>query len=161
MQRIKDFCQKHYQWFLSGIGGTLIVSLIPLYCAKHEPVSDNSKNKEINHQISNIDALKIINEIDKVAPFQQSQLASNYTGLRIKWETKLVGISRISDEKYHVMSLYKGNYPWVYFEINIIDYPNLRVAKKGHEFILIGTILEISGNTITIQAERIIDAKNI
>lgn len=119
----------------------------------HKELSINPS--EIENPISNLDAKKIINELDNAAPFQTNQLKSNYKDFRIKWEVVLESVHNTVGDDYIIMTLYKGNYPWVNFTVNINKYPNFKIAKKKDRYLITGKIKIVGGNDFTIDLEEI------
>ena len=87
-----------------------------------------------------LDAKKILADIEKTTPYLRNQAESSYVGLKIQWKVSFYSISNINTNTYHVTTLYKGNYPWIYFNIDIEQYPFLKVATKKQNFLIKGKI---------------------
>lgn len=114
-----------------------------------------SETKQTIDYISNLDAVDIMKEIDKVSPFLKKQIEKNYIGLRVKWIVSFDSIFTTKGIRFHVTSLYKGKYPWVYFDIDIEQYSFFKIAKKKQQFLITGTIIEIGGGTFTLEVNDI------
>jgi len=113
-------------------------------------------SKKSNEQLKNsIDAKKILSDIENTSPYLRDQAASNYVGLQIHWEVSFSSIRNINTNIYHVTTLYRGSYPWIYFDIDIEQYPFLKVARKKQNFSITGKIKTIGENTVTIDIEEI------
>jgi hypothetical protein len=53
------------------------------------------------------------------------------------------------------MTNFEGKYPWVYFQLDLKEHPNLKVAKQGCEFIVTGLILNYKNNVFDIDLENL------
>ncbi len=72
-------------------------------------------------------------------------------------EVTLNSVRETTDNVLRIMTLYKGNYPWVIFYVDLEKYPIFKVAKNGHKFTIIGTINSIEGNSFEIEVEEILE----
>lgn len=182
-----DLISKHYQWIFSGIGVLIITILYNIIKKKHDSKDKFSSNKISNKDseeaaihignkvvnnfniesnseqnkttpiISNIEATEIRRRINESAPFQKKQIASNYIGVKIKWDITLQAVHEPKDNLVNVMSFYKESYPWIYFTIDIDKYPIFKIAEVGKKFTIIGIISNTDGATFEIEIEKIIE----
>ncbi|HEY5590309.1 MAG TPA: hypothetical protein VIK55_04755 [Paludibacter sp.] len=144
---------------------SFIISLIFLLSEKSDKnksikivdIENKSSNKDIIEvcNIVELDAKDIANEINNSLPYLEENIKSSYLGLSVKWIVRFDSLRKLKDNKYHVTTLYKGNYPWVYFDIDIEEYPFFKIARKKQAFKIAGKIIEIGGNTFTISVENI------
>ncbi len=117
---------------------------------------DKEKEREKdNLNVSEFEATEISKIINESPPFQKNQTALNYNGIRIKWEVNLYSLHELDGNIAQVMTLYKNNYPWVNFIIDLKSYPIFKVAQKGKKFIVIGKINKTDGATYEIDVETI------
>lgn len=117
-----------------------------------------AKEKELekyNLNVLEFEATEISKIINESPPFQKNQTASNYKGIRIQWEVNLYSVNVINGNIAHVMSLYKNNYPWVNFNVNLESYPIFKIANKDKTFIVTGKIIKTDGATYDIDVETI------
>jgi hypothetical protein len=100
-------------------------------------------------------AKQIVKEIDTAKPYLRDQIKESYKGLRVRWTVSFQSIAPTRDKMYRVTTLYKGNYPWVYFDVDIEQYPAFKVAKNNHRFFIVGIIEKIGAGTFTVRVEKI------
>lgn len=180
-----EFLSNNYTWVFSGIGVFFISLLVyykrshPLKTfnkVKKNQInvidSDKTSIQLIDQQINynaansenkgsgtinflNLDANKIMKEINDSPPFQREQIASNFYGIKISWKVTFNSIHPPNNNISRVMSRYKGNYPWIYFSINLEDYPVFKIIKEGKTFLIVGKILEYGSGGFTIDVEKI------
>lgn len=118
-------------------------------------VEKEKEREKGNLNISDFEATRVSEIINQSPPFQKKQTASNYKGIRIKWEVNLQNVQEPDGNIARVMTLYKNNYPWVNFSIDLENYPTFKVANLGEKFILTGTIIKTDGATYEIEVETI------
>jgi len=99
---------------------------------------------------------KIIDEIRKVPVFQRETLAESYKNIKIEnWNTTLQSARKISNDRLHLMLLDRGNYPWVYADVEEKEYPKLKIMKEGEKVIISGTIQKVEGNTVELKDTKL------
>lgn len=103
--------------------------------------------------ISNFSATEIQKAVDDSPVFQKKEIAKNFQGISIKWKVKLSAIHPGFGSTVKAMTLYEGSYPWVSFDVNLIKYPNLKVAKEGKRLIVTGKILKYNNGEFKIDLE--------
>ncbi len=108
-----------------------------------------------NTNISKFSAIEIRKAIDESPVFQREEVAKNYRGIRIKWKVTLYSIHPKSENIVRLMTNSEGKYPWVNFELDLKEYPNLKVAKEGCGFIVTGLILNYRNNGFDIELENL------
>ena len=98
---------------------------------------------------------EIVGELERLPPYQRPKAADYYRGLRVEWKVALQSIS-LTGRKGTVLVIatteneIRG--PWLTFKVNILKYPELRIAKKGKEFWVAGQISEVGGLTIQLSS---------
>ena len=105
--------------------------------------------------ISNLDANKITTEIENTLPYLRNHVESNYIGMGINWDVSFDSIKKKKGNVYHVTTLYKGNSPWIYFDIDIEQFSFFKIAQKNHPLTITGKIKNIGSNTFTIDIMEI------
>jgi len=126
------------------------VNVINNYTAEKE-----KEREKDNSKISDFEATAISKIIKQSPPFQKTQIATNYNGIRVKWEVNLKAVHEPIENIARVMTLYKNNYPWVNFSIDLEEYPIFKVAKTDAKFIITGKIIKTNGATYEIDVEKI------
>jgi hypothetical protein len=138
-----------------------IISLVSLLLTlglhffKNGKIGKKFSQEDKNIFISNLDANKITTEIENTLPYLRNQVESNYIGMGINWDVSLDSIKKKKGSVYHVTTLYKGNYPWIYFDIDIEQFSFFKIAQKNHPLTITGRIKNIGGNTFTIDIMEI------
>lgn len=99
----------------------------------------------------------IIESVKQVPPFQQNSIEASYSGQLITWTLSFNSIGQVKKGNiWNVMSRNPGSYPWVYFDINIEQYPQFKLIHQDEELIVTGVIDRVSGHDINLK-----DIKNI
>jgi len=98
---------------------------------------------------------EIIQEINERPPFQQPTAAESYLGLRVSWDATFESVFQVSSGLWHMCLCDRGSYPWIYCDVDIKDFPELKIAKKGAQLRVAGEIIVISDGTITLAMHRI------
>lgn len=111
-----------------------------------------------NSKISKFSAIEIKNTIDDSPVFQKDEVAKNYQGIRIKWKVTLNSIHTESGSIVSLMTRFEDGCPWVNFEVDLNDYPYLKVANKGKTLIIIGLIAKYKSNSFYIDLENMEEA---
>jgi hypothetical protein len=156
-----EFFEHNYQWIFSGIG----VSILTLFFfvikgiikrkqrgEQSALVSDTKNLSDINTRTIDILPKTIIEEIAKYPPLQRKQIEESYKGIKVEWTTIFNSANLGTDGSVHLM-LYPENsqYPWIYCDVMISEYPELRIIREGSKITVAGEIKKIHYNTITIK----------
>lgn len=96
---------------------------------------------------------EIIEKVSMVPPFQQNSVEASYSEQEISWRLAFNSISQINNsEKWHVMSRNPDGYPWVYFDVDIEEYPQFKTLHQDDELIITGLIERVSGHDINLKS---------
>lgn len=112
------------------------------------------KREKGNSKISKFSAIEIRDVINDSPVFQKEEIAKNYQGIRIKWKVALNSIHKDSGNIVSLMTKFEGGYPWVHFEVDLNDYPYLKIAKEGKILIITGLISKYESNSFYIDLEK-------
>lgn len=94
----------------------------------------------------------ILKEIDKVPPLQRPSVVEGYKGLTVQWQTSFIDAVPFGKrDSIHLMLLGQGSHPWIYCDVSIKDYPELKVMKESTRIIVIGKIAEIAFGKISLR----------
>lgn len=118
-------------------------------------VEQEKEREKGNNKISKFSANEIKDAVDNSPVFQKDEVAKNYQGIRIKWKVTLNSIHAESESRASLMTRFEGGYPWVHFEVNLNDYPYLKVAKEDKPLIITGVISNYRSNSFYIDLENI------
>jgi hypothetical protein len=94
---------------------------------------------------------EVIDQINNLPVLQQTSASSSYIGIKVIWQTTLCTIDIRKVEKKdiaHLMMRDRGTYPWIYCDVELSNYPELKIMKEGHEIWVRGEIKEVDGNVI-------------
>ncbi len=119
--------------------------------ALNQTLFETSENKYRERPYPN----EIINEIDELPIFQKETACNNYIGLRVRWQTSLFTIRKVRENFFELMMKDRGNYPWIYCTVNILEYPELKIIKEGHSIWIDGEISTIYNNDIHLINSKI------
>ncbi|MDZ7641682.1 MAG: hypothetical protein U5J62_06650 [Desulfurivibrio sp.] len=153
-----DLILNNKEWLFSGIGVTVLGILYILlrflgdrFVLIIKPPFDTSIYKTKPYPS------KIRREISKCPPFQREAKRSSYLGIHFQWRTRLEAIHGQPEGTIQLMMLDRGNYPWVYCSVNISEFPELKVAKKGTRLWIAGKLkgIDAAGGQFTLSAEKI------
>jgi len=131
--------------------GLVITNLLLIFKEKNSepPISKpneilviQSESEIKNSTITNITPEKIYNHLDSVPLFQREATASHYVGMNIRCIVKLFSITNLSENKILVTTRDdKYEYLYIDFEIDIDNYPILRIAQRNKRFEVSGKII--------------------
>jgi hypothetical protein len=99
--------------------------------------------------------IEIEQEIEKVTPFQKKASEQSYTGLRIRWETRLLLAHPREKDSVSLGCRYEGYSRLVLIETSLDEYPFLKVASKGQRVVVYGKITGIDPNGPMIKADKL------
>jgi hypothetical protein len=93
-------------------------------------------------QLSHPSPQEINDYIDSLYLSQQEDARKSYIGLSVTWSVSIFSIDNDTAGKrvYCISSEKLSSSVFVFFTININDYPQLNIMKQGEEFIIQGTI---------------------
>lgn len=166
------------EWIFSGIGVFLLaagISIIRFYLNRRKTKKENKENStkeqitiekvEGNNttnalEISNITVKTIIDEIHNVPPFQRDAASENYNGIKVRWEGKLWNVEKVYSSNKLTQTVRVIFHPIrenlhysVQFEVNIDQYPELKIAKRDSMIIAEGKIIRCSGEGMYVDIE--------
>jgi hypothetical protein len=84
----------------------------------------------------------IFAELKKYPPYQIAQVLSNYIGLKVEWDLLFYNIRPYHD-KFRVSLDYNNSAYLIFINIDITEYPELKIAHKGTKINIKGTISEV------------------
>jgi hypothetical protein len=112
--------------------------------------SSPQKTREIQPGSGDLLPDQIIKEIDARPPFQRTEAAQNYIGMKVTWRLTFYSVRLINDTKARLMLKDRGSYPWIYCDIDIPDYPAIKITQEGAELRVSGRIADVADNVITL-----------
>lgn len=99
-----------------------------------------------------IEPKDIIKNVAQTPPFQQNSVGASYSGQNISWKLNFYLISQIKEGAiWHVMTRDSDNSPWVYFDIDIEQYPQFKIIHQNEEIRVTGVIDKVSGHEINLR----------
>jgi len=152
-------------WVIA-IGSGIVVGLILRFgfgIGKRKPKHDQiatlteEKNRSTSPPVpaeqapSDITPQSINKYLKSLPPLQQDSAAEHYKGIKVSWMLNLENGHTLPDGKLHMMMLSKGEYPWVYCEVDPEQYPILRVINKTQLFTVEGEIKAANRGTIELK----------
>jgi hypothetical protein len=95
---------------------------------------------------------EIFAEINHLPVSLQEEARQNYKGLSVTWAVSLFSMTNYPDGEriYSNPVAQVSALPGVFFTIDINDYPQLKIAKRGQEFIVQGTIISVDSLNIEL-----------
>ncbi|MDB5233946.1 MAG: hypothetical protein JWR44_939 [Hymenobacter sp.] len=119
-----------------------------------KPVMDNvSKIRNlVQVPFTNILPNTIKEQVTKAPLFQQKDVAQNFVGLSIQWKLNLFMIHKSTGSKVVVtMKPNTVGYQNINFETDVNNYPILKIAQDGKEFLVSGIIVKCSSYGIELE----------
>jgi hypothetical protein len=104
----------------------------------------NDANKYVNRPYP----IEIIEQINKLPLIQKRDAEKSYVGLRVNWETTLSDLYPHEPGIYRLALQDRGRYPWIFCNIDISKYPEIKIALAGQKLWVRGEIAEVDGHTI-------------
>lgn len=92
----------------------------------------------------------IFDAIGQLPLAQQALVRASYVGLKVSWRTTLEVVTPDEQNRARLMMLDRGSYPWVYCEVDFLEHPEAKIARKGHGLWVNGEIAEVWMGTITL-----------
>lgn len=106
--------------------------------------------------MSNLSPRKIIDTIKRSSPFRIESVERDFIGINVKdWKVSLEYVRKKSGGIVRLSALAGPFYPWVYTDVKLSTYPEIKVLRKNAKFKISGTISEIRGHSITLTAAKI------
>ena len=147
-------------WNIAGIIVTVLMGYLPIYLGRRQvqtpqPKGDSTPcrpealaaNPEYRMQPYPKD---IFDEIGREPLAQQGPARANYIGLKVSWRTTLEIVSLDEQNRARLMMYDRGNYPWVECEVDFLEHPEAKIARRGHGLWVNGEIAEVGIGTITL-----------
>lgn len=157
-----DWIIKNKEWLFSGAGIALIgfvVGMIRILRRRKIRKKPSQENMEIPFSDEGYLLKPLPSEIkdliESAPPLAQDSRASEYTGIKVRWNTSLSSAKLQDDGTLHLMLLDRGNYPWIYCNVSRAEYPELMITRKGTTIWIAGTIAEYRSNTFTLEEVRL------
>jgi hypothetical protein len=147
------------EWIFSGIGVTLLVGLWVLFrrlVAKRSPhpapTSDAAPPPAAEPRSPSVHPTPrdIIKQLEALPPFQRPAARTAYLGIPVKWHVTLHSVTPLPNGLAHLMLLDRGSYPWVYCDVSLASYPQVKIAKTGDSLTVSGTIADVEGNAVIL-----------
>ncbi len=129
-------------------------SSLPLNIHSLPKENNNLPNSQVGRKIdspinNDLTTLNILDEIKNTPLLQQKDLIKSYIGQNINWETQISSITEIGKNKVtlqlnthaQITSKPKGEtYSLIYCNVNLNNYPELRMMKIGANITIEGKI---------------------
>lgn len=163
------------EWIFSGIGVFLFavgISIIRFYLNRRKANKENSTKEQITFEkvkdntttnaleISNITVKTIIDEIHNVPPFQRDTASENYNGIKVRWEGRVWNVEKVHSLNKLTQTVRVVFHPIpenlhysVIFEVNIDQYPDLKIAKRDSMIVAEGKIIRCSAEGMYVEIE--------
>lgn len=158
---ILDWLLNNKEWLFSGLG---VTALLALFLAgryvlgrgrrdgglvEPEPAKPSMPFDAADYARHPLPA-DITADVGGVPPFQVAAKEQSYVDLKVQWRTTLSSAEESENDTVRLTLLDRGSYPWIYCTVKIGEYPEIKIATKGTEIWVAGTIEQVSGNTITL-----------
>ncbi len=88
--------------------------------------------------------------VESAPVFQRKSVEAGYKGFKVSWELEFRSINQYEKDKVKLSTVDSRGYPWVYFNVNLDKYPELKILKIKEKIIVKGKIDDISGHTINL-----------
>jgi hypothetical protein len=161
------------EWLFSGIGVVLIVgavSIVRRFFSKPTPKPEPSSNTPLQSPPSSLTsdlpttpvmkAEEILRSITSAPLLQQAELAKHYLGIHVDCWGALVNADTDKPGKVAMMILCNSapnSFPcFVWFEVNLDDYPGLGLLHDGDPIRVSGTFDSISISTVNLKNARLL-----
>jgi len=95
---------------------------------------------------------EIMDYLRKLPPFQREDATDNYKGIKVSWIARIESSEKKSNGNVGLMTQYERSFsPAIYFEVELVKYPELKIINKDQEFKVEGEIDKVSpGGSITL-----------
>jgi hypothetical protein len=122
-------------------------TLVPVETVKPAPQRDSIPSPE-----------EVVDYYDRLTPYQRNQSQENHKGINVHWRVVYRSIFDLGEDgSVRILATPKKDLPFVgiYLEVNLTDHPQFKIAHKGEEFWLDGTIIKAGGDFIFIDCTAI------
>jgi hypothetical protein len=154
-------------WFI-GIGASVIAGLLLYFVfgigkTKHKP--EHAKSDIVTHSdtesssvmpVVKPDSIPTPKEISEylhgLPPLQIDQAARNYQGISVRWEVELSSSFNANGKQYIILNSQEHGGLSIVCPIDIEKYPQLKILKKGHPFIVEGIIVSVDIGKINLDS---------
>ena len=158
-------------WTIAGIIVTVLMGYLPIYLGRRQvqtpqPKGDSTPQPKGDDTSCRPEALAanpeyrmqpypkdIFDEIGREPLAQQRLARANYVGLKVSWRTTLDAVLSVHPDEQNraqLMMLDRGTNPWVLCEVDFLEHPEAKIARKGHGLWVNGEIAEVGVNDITL-----------
>lgn len=96
----------------------------------------------------------ILDTLKKVPPYQRDQVKSNYYGLHVSWKGTYKTVLSVQGGSL-LMILDRGNYPWIYAEIDLDKNPVVKILNEDAKVLVEGEITAIESGGVTLSHCRL------
>ncbi len=165
-------------WLVTIIGGIIvgiIVGLV-LYFLTNTFFNSGKANSKVEYNqqttstititpnptlhINSVSPKEISDEIKKLPPLQQREAGRNYQGINISWSLFFLDIFPSYNKKgVYTIHLQDQSGISIVCDINIDDYPVLKITKKSQKIDAEGTILNVEDNIIFLDKCKLLISK--
>lgn len=114
------------------------------------------KLNETNIMTVSINQIK--KAVDAVAAYKQKDIQKTFSGQKIVWNLELKDVntwvpSSIKIDTENELTIFctgPYSYPWVYFKINLEEYPEVKLFHEGSKLKVSATIYSMEGVTVVL-----------
>jgi hypothetical protein len=147
-----DYILRNKEWIFSGLGVSVLAAIIFLvrWTFSRQTAARLRSTRPL--------PAKIIRDIQKRPPLQRSEASQHYAGLRVRWKVAFSSSHSKSDGSVRLMLLDRGHYPWIYADVSVDDYPEIKTFAEGTKLWVSGSIQSCDGNTITLSDAKVTNA---
>jgi hypothetical protein len=173
---ILEYVNKNKEWLFSGVGVAVIGYVAAHFWGRPNTKSQPAQSAVIIVQtstqeaqqfngteqidqgapahitkISTITLAEILTTLEKAPPLQKNEIAKNYNGLNVQWETKLWSAEKKADELVNLtLDFGPSDMHLVHCSVRLSDYRELGILPKGAPITVIGHIKEIGRQSATL-----------
>ena len=168
--KVINWVIQNKEWLFSGGGVVLIaflynfffISRKPKKFPNQNPLSNPNRTTQAIEDLTLPDItystkplpIEIINKLNEVPPFQSDDISKSYVNLAVEWETTFHTLHKIGTG-YRLMLNINGSFPWIYCNVDLQKYPELKIAPQGTKIIVQGKIKSVAGHEINLEKARI------
>jgi len=158
-------------WGIIGIIVTVLMGYLPIYLGRRQvqtpqPKGDSTPQPKGDSTPCRPEALAanpeyrmqpypkdIFDEIGREPLAQQRLARATYVGLKVSWRTTLDAVFPVHPDEQNraqLMMLDRGTNPWVLCEVDFLEHPEAKIARRGHGLWVNGEIAEVGVGDITL-----------
>lgn len=94
--------------------------------------------------------MEIVEEIKKQPLLRKEIAGESYVGLKVEWQLTLWALHTVDANTVRLMMFCSKRYPWVYCTVNVLEHPEVKIAKEGAGVWVAGEISKVEGHDITL-----------